>query len=488
MQDPAPATRRRRDPWPLAIVLLHLGHGLWFATRYPHGIWDPDLVAYFVYFENWLSGTTALQHIAYFTVPKPLMVSLLGPLGSAPLAFAVSLLVSAALGLFVYLVARRVFGRTVAVVTALVMLLDVDRAVLTLRSSADLYLAMLLAAAVWCTLTRRYACSALAIGLAALAKPVALPCVFHLLAVEGPDRRRALRAIPLALLSVPLIAIVNVALLGSPSGSERFFAAFDAYHRGAPMSAPALLRFVGWVQLKEVVFGSTAAFGLLGLACWLGADRRRLASPVLLVPGLLLGGYVAMSLVVPFVPMSRFFWPIQIWFMAFVVFGMIEAARRLLPARPGLRLAVAALLVCLLADDLVARQLDYRARATQPFEDAMAFVQRAGPVLAAERAPGESVLTALAFLPWLVWTLEDARAHPELVRTGTGGAGDDAAAPRPDWIVYAPQVFLNPAIRARFDALLASGEYEPRFVDGPDALLVRSDRDGALAWSAPRAR
>lgn len=486
MEQPS-GTTRRRDLWPFVLFAAHLGVGLWFARRYPNSIWDPDLVAYFVYFQNWLSGTTGLHGIDYFTVPKLLMVAVLGPLRDAQIASLVTLLVSGLLGVLVYLVAGRVFGRVAGVVTALVMLLDVDRAVLTLRSSADLYVTTLLFGAIWCTLTRRYVWSALAIGVAALAKPVALPCALHLLAIGGPDRRRAVAAMPLSFLAVPLLALANHALLGSVSGSARFFAAFDAYHLGERMTGAQLVHFVGWIQLKQVIFGSTAAFGLLGVAAWLGRDRARLASPMMLVPGLFLGGYVAMSLVVPFVPISRFFWAVQLWFMAFIVHGMLEASRWAARAQPGLRFALPALLVLFLADDLFTRQIDYRRRAAQPFEDAMAFAQRARPVIDAERMQGETVLTSLAFVPWLVWTLDDVRARPALVRTALAGA-DEGEAPRPDWIVYAPTVFLGGETRTRFDRLLASGDYEPRFVHGTAAVFARRGRVTPLDRTARVAR
>lgn len=484
MDDGRPAARRW-DPWPAAVFLLHLGHALWFARRHPASIWDPDLVGYFVWFESWLAGTTALHGVEWFPVPKPLMVAVLGPLGSAPAAFAASAVVAGALGALVYLVAARAFGRSAGILAGLVLLLDVDRAVLTLRSSADLWVAALVFAAIWCTMTRRYVLSALAIGLAALAKPVALPCVLHLLAIDGPDRRSARRAMALAFLAVPLVACANLALLGTPSGSARFFAAFDGHHQGGVMGPPDLIHFVLWVQLKQVIFGSTAAFGLVGLACWLARDRTHLASPVVLVPALLLGGYVAMSAVVPFVPMARFFWTIQVSFLTFVVAGMLEVARRVAPVRRPVRLGLAAVLVCFLADDLLVRQLDYRRRATEPFDRALAFVRKAGPVLAAERATGETVLTSLAFLPWLVWTLDDVRAQPQLVRTRLGDAGDADA---PAWVLYAPAAFPDAEMRARLERMLASGEYDVRVADGEAALFVRRDRARALEWTASTTR
>ena len=106
------------------------------------------------------------------------------------MVFVVSAVLSAWLGAVVYLVGRIAFGRAAGVLFSLALLLDVDRATLTLHSSADLYVTTLLFTSIYCTLTRRFAFSGLALLLSALVKPVTLPCAFHLLAVDGPDRRR----------------------------------------------------------------------------------------------------------------------------------------------------------------------------------------------------------------------------------------------------------------------------------------------------------
>lgn len=114
----------RRDRWPLVLAALHFGHSLWFARLYPEGVYDPDLLAYFVYFANWLGGVTALHHVSYFTVPKPLLVFLLGPVASAPAVFAVSALLSSLLGVLVYEIGRIAFGQTAGILFSLALLLD----------------------------------------------------------------------------------------------------------------------------------------------------------------------------------------------------------------------------------------------------------------------------------------------------------------------------------------------------------------------------
>jgi hypothetical protein len=273
-----------RDWWPWGLAAAHLLHTLCFAVVYPEIIYDPDLVAYFVYWKNLVTGTTSLHDASYFTVPKPLLVFLLGPLDSAQLAFAVSALAGALFGALVYLIAKRVFGRTTAVLCSLVLLLDVDRATLTARASADFFVALFLYASIWLALERRYRWSGLAIALAALVKPVALPCVVYLVVVQGEDHRRAWTGAALALVALPLTLLSNQLLLGSPFGSERFFAGFAAMSDGAQMPTGDLVRFVLWVTLAKTIFTATAAFGVLGLVIWIGRDRSRLTHPFLLVP------------------------------------------------------------------------------------------------------------------------------------------------------------------------------------------------------------
>ena len=87
--------RPTRDLWPQTFFCLHAAHSVWYAGLYPHGVFDPDLLAYFVYFRNWLTHTSSLHEIDYFTVPKPLLVFGLGPLADASLAFMITAVASA---------------------------------------------------------------------------------------------------------------------------------------------------------------------------------------------------------------------------------------------------------------------------------------------------------------------------------------------------------------------------------------------------------
>jgi hypothetical protein len=246
------------------------------------------------------------------------------------------------------------------------------------------------------------------------------------------------------------------------------------------MPTRELLRFVVWMQLVKHVFIATAPLGIVGLTVWLAQDKRRLTSPLLLVPMLFLGGYVALSLRVPFVPFFRFFWPVQVVFLGFIVFGIVEIGRRLAADHRALRLGVCTALLFFVGDDLLTRQLHYRHHFAEPFEQAMAFVEDVHPTMVQERLPGESVLTPLVFLPYVLWTLADTRSTPALAPTAEHASADA----KPDWILWVPSAFLDRDSRERIGRLVAGGGYTPRVVRGDAALLVRTDRGQPLARQA----
>lgn len=465
--------RPTRDLWPQVFFCLHAAHSVWYAGLYPHGVYDPDLLAYFVYFRNWLTATPSLHDVDYFTVPKPLLVFGLGPLADASLAFMITAVASAFVGSLVYLIGREAFGRVQGALMSAILLLDVERATLTLRSSADLYVALFLMAAIYASLRGRYLRSALAIGFATLVKPVALLCALHLLAVQGERRRWAWLASTVPFLFVPVLFASNYALLGSLTGPERFFAGFDSVSEGMLMPTSEVLRFVFWVQLVKASFVATAPIGFVGMVAWLAADRRRLTSPFFLVPLLFLLGYVGMSLVTPFVPFFRFFWLIQVWFVGFIVHGLAEIGIRVGGERRWARVAMMTLLLAFLSDDHLVRQLRYRHAFAGPFQEAMAFVSSTSPTLTHERHSGETILTPLAFLPYLLWQLDDARERPSVLVT----AEEWARAPqrlKPDWVLYVPASYLSPETRQLVDQLLATGDYAARIVEGNSALLERA--------------
>src|SRR5262249_59274102 len=101
-------------------------------------------------------------------------------------------------------------------------------------------------------------------------------------------------------------------------------------------------------------------------------------------------------------------------------------------------------------------------------------------------ASGETILTPLAFYPWFLWTIDDARAHPSLVRLAETRDADTGDAP-PDWVLYVPGAFIRDEARTRVATLLNSGLYTPVVAGADDvgALYVRRDRATPLARLAP---
>jgi hypothetical protein len=456
---------------PIGLFCLHLVRALWFWREYPHGPYDPDLLAYFVYWKNLVGGIHALREVPYFTVPKPLLVFLLGPLGDPRLAFAVSAIAAAALGTLVYLIGRQAFGVAAGTVASLALLLDIQDATLTLRSSADLYLTAFLFASVYCAMRRRYVASACCLALGALVKPVVLPCALYFLTVEGRDRRRAVWSSLVPLAALPLTLVSNRVLLGSFFGVERFFSAFDAMSAGAPLPTLELLRVAVWLQLVKDTFAATAPWGVVGLAAWLARDKTRLTSPLIVMPLLCLGGYLLLNIKTPFVPFFRFFWPLEVWFLAFVVFGMLETIRRAIRRQRLVRFLTVAVLLGFLADDLVSREMRYKHAFADPMEKVMEFAVDAAGTLGRERLPGQTVLAPPALFPHVLWAFEELRAHPDRVVV-TEQAADAASPALPDWVLYVPRAFVKPTTKEYVDALLASGSY--RLVTGtPEAALFR---------------
>ena len=81
------ARLRQWDWWVAGLFAVHLAHPFVLAHWFPNQVFDADLLAYFVYFRNWLTHNTALFGVPYFTHPKPLLVFALGPLANVWSAF-----------------------------------------------------------------------------------------------------------------------------------------------------------------------------------------------------------------------------------------------------------------------------------------------------------------------------------------------------------------------------------------------------------------
>jgi len=458
------------DPWPFALFALHLVHGFWFASLYPDAIQDPDLLAYFVYFRNWAADSTVLHGVSYFTVPKPLLVFVLGPLADSSTAFMASAVVAALCGSLIYLIGRDTFGRVVGVLLSLMLLLDVEKAVLTLRSSADLWVTALVLGALWLSMRRRLIAAAVCLLLGTLVKPVALPCALAVLAFADVPLKRRLVAAAIPFVAVPLILLSNQLLLGAAFGSQQFFAGFEALGEGAAIGPDEVLRFVLWSQLAKHVFVSTVPFGVLGIVLWLKDDQTRLTHPYFTMPLLFLGGYVGLAILAPYVPFYRFYWLVQLWFTGFVLYGMWEVVRRLTRSSPRMRFGLAAGMAFFLVDDAMFRQMDYRERFATPFQNAMAFVAKTPATLESERAAGETVLTPLAFLPYVMWQLGPTADFDTVLTAEQVAQSGDVGTP--DWILWVPEIFANREARDRIAKLVHGGQYEVRATDGKAALLA----------------
>jgi hypothetical protein len=269
---------------------------------------------------------------------------------------------------------------------------------------------------------------------------------------------------------LPLTLWSNHVLLGSAFGSYHFFGEFAAMRDIGPIASGDVVHFAFWTQLVKNRFVSTAPFGFVGLLVWLAADRRRLTSPLLLVPLLFALGYLLLSQAVPYVPFFRYFWPLEVWFLGFLVFGILEAARRLGGAQRWLRFTLTGVLLFFLTDDLLICQLRYRQDFALPFEESMAFVSSARDVVA--RQPGaeaQRILAPLAFVPYLTWKLSGPRRVERIIIAEHMAVNE--ATTRPEWILDMPEIYANPRTREIVAQLIKDGSYKVRLTDGKAALL-----------------
>lgn len=470
---PAEGEVRATDWWPLGLFALHVLHPLLLAHWYPHNLYDPDLLAHFVYFRNWITHDTSLFGVPYFTHPKPLLVFVQGALANVQLAFYCAAVASALLGSLVYVIGRDYWSRTAGVLFSLCLLMDPSKSVLTLKSGADMYIAVLLFATIYLCGHGRSGAAAVCLLLSALIKPVTLPCAAALVAAE-PRAKATWAWALLPALAIPLTLWSNHALLGNAFGSDEFFREFAALRDSSPMASSDVLHFAFWTQLVKNRFVSTAPLGFVGVLVWLAADRTRLTSPLLLVPLLFAVGYLLLSLVSPYMPFFRFFWALEIWFLGFLIFGILQIAARLGAQQRWARLALAGLLLFFLGDDLLIRQLRYRQEFALPFEESMAFVSSSRDVLVQQPGAGEQrILAPLAFLPYLAWQLTGPRPAERVMIAEQVAL--NGKAPRPEWILDVPEIYANARTREIVAQFVRDGGYEVRLTDGKAALLGLPD-------------
>jgi hypothetical protein len=460
--------RHALDAWPVVLFAVHLFHALLFSRLYPEHRFDPDILSYFVYFRSWLESDSVLHGAAFFNQPKPLLVFGLGPLGDVTWAFYCTAVVSALLGSVVYLVGRDAFGSSAGILWSLLLLLDPQKGFLTLKSSADLYLALFLFLAILLSLSARWRAASLCILLAALVKPVSIPCALYFLTVPGRRRQRWLCTL-VPLLALPLTLLANQVLLGSSLDPGRYLGEFAALREGESINPAELVHFALWTQLVKTRFVSTAPLGVLGVFIWMARDRRRLTSPLLLMPLLFLGGYLGLAVVTPYMPFFRFFWPLEVWFLGFLTFGIVEVARRLATGHRWAQATAMGLLLIFVADDSLERHLSYRDHFALPMEANMAFVNSSRVMLQNQRLTGEHVLVPLAFQPYLMWAL-DTRSPNDIATAEQ--AALHAMGGRPEWILHVPSGYVSQRARELVDALIRDGGYEVRLSDEQGSLLA----------------
>lgn len=457
----------------LLTALAVVAQGLWLARLYPAAYLDADLLSYLAYYRDWRAGYVA--DFGY-TVPKVLPILLLGPLGTPESAFVASLLVSALGGALLYALASATFGRLVGVLAALLYVLDPMRAVLTLRSSADLYTGVALLGAMLALRQRAVLLAAVLVLVAALGKPVAAACGLAVLLVPGVPRQRRLLAVLLPLLALPAALWLDAALEGRPllaalslpDQHERFVDVAQAPAR----SGWGFLELVAVDWLGRLLFAHTWPLVLLGMGLYafaslrgrLGDDDRR--AYLLLVPGLLAAAYVALATLRPFVVFTRFFWLPSLILSVLAVYALVEVARRI-PGSGAVGVVVALILGFTL---LLDRAVDHRWRERimlAPFELHASLADRAMAQIADDaRCPGQAIVP-LAYLPLAAWRAPEKLHRGELcaVEDWVDGRG----CTEPACILYMPAAPTTARARAALEGLVA-GAAPTEVVDEHGAL------------------
>jgi len=464
-------TIKHASLWPLLLFCIHFVHALLYSYLYPYQVYDTDLFAYFIYFRNWLDHTQALHSATFFPVPKPLLVFLLGPLGNPWFAFSVSAIAAAGLGSVVYLIFRNAFGQLPALLFSVFFLLDPLKGILALRSSAELYLCLFFFLSLYLASRDRHGLSSVCIALSALVKPVTLPSAFFFLFVPQLSHIKRWVYTAVALSALPLTFLVLHEVAGGTTSSERFFNEFTAMRNTTAVTPDQVVSFVFWTQLVKTRFPLSAPFGFLGIIMWLAADRRRLTSPLLLFPLGFLVGYFTLSIMSPYSPFFRFFWPLEIWFLAFLVYGIVESARRITFGHATQHKVVMGFLFFFLLDDSLQYYFRYRNKFILPFENGMAFVQRSLEFLKRERQAHESVMTSLAFVPPVMWTLNSYDRTDVVLSVEEKATKGERV--QPEWIIYVPTISANLKTNEWLDEIVRAGHYQLRLQEGTSALLRR---------------
>lgn len=471
----------------VAVVL----QGVFLAQWYPNAHLDADLLSYLAYYRDWSAGVATPFG---YTVPKVLPVALFGPMGSPEASFALSLAVAAIGGGFAFLLAARVFGIGVAVLASVAYVFDPLRSILTLRSSADLFVGVGLLGAMYALSVRAVIWAGLAILVASLAKPLALVGGLAVLVVPRVALSRRLVAAALPLLALPAVAGLDAALDGRSAvagvlalGLPDDHNAFVRVAQGPPLGWLESLDMLFMDWFGKLLFARTWPLLLIGVLLYAGRtivlwrDRDSdsgHAQPidrqfvVLAVPLLLTGAYVALAILDPFVFFTRFFWILAAALTILAAYGAVAIASYApLPAW-GRGVLIGIFGLALLAD----RFDDFAWRKQlmlDPFETHASIADRGVEVIADDGRCKGAAVVPLAYLPLAAWRV------PGKLRRGELCAMEDWAAGRgcgePTCFLVMPAAPTTEAAREASHRLLRSGW-----------TIELSDDHGALVRQTPR--
>jgi hypothetical protein len=477
----------------------------WLAMHYSAAYLDADLLSYLVYYRELRAGAVAPFG---YTVPKLLPVLLLGPLASPELALAVSIGVAALGGALIFTIAFDAFGPIVAVLSAVAYVLDPLRAVLTLRSSVDLYMAVALLGAILALGRRAVFLAGAAILVAALGKPVAIACAAAILLLRDVPLRRRIAAAALPLAALPAIALLGAALEGKPLlASVVSFSLPDQHERfvrvaqGHALDALSALHLVFVEWFGGTLFSRTWPFAALGVLAALavallpqaagalgqardghapqaeGADGRRdraatTALMLVVVPALLVAAYLGLSTVQPMIVFTRFFWLLAVALSVLAAF----AAVRLAALAPGPK-AIGAGVIAVFALALLADRRDdhlWRERLMlTPFEVHAAIAASGIAAIAHDDACGGPALVPLAYLPLAAWRAPAKLERGELCAVEDWADGRGCA--DPNCVLVIPAAPTTARAREAVARLVEDGGFIVEVRDGNGA-LVRSRR------------
>lgn len=488
MSDPGGRSGKRERVGAGLTAFVVVVQGLVLAWWYPNAHLDADLLSYLAYYRDWAAG--AATPFGY-TVPKVLPVALFGPTASPEASFLLSLTAAAAGGAFVFLLAGRLFGPAVAILAATTYVFDPLRSILTLRSSADLFVGVALLGAM-CALSRRAVVWAgVAVLVASLAKPLALVCGLAILLVPGVSRVRRFCAACVPLFAIPAVAALEAALEGEPILAGVFALALPNDHtafvrvaQGPPLGWLESLEmlFVDWFGL--LLFARTWPLVIIGALLYVArtviswrdvgdvetrARSGRLDGQlvVLSVPLLMVGAYVALAVLDPFVFFTRFFWILSAALTILAAYGAIAVTSYApLPAW-GRSALLGIFALALLAD----RFDDFAWRKQlmlDPFETHAPLAGRGVELIADDaRCSGEAVVP-LAYLPLAAWRAPEKLRRGELCATEDWAAGRGCL--RPTCVLVMPAAPTTDVAREASNRLLQAG-WAVEFADENGALV-----------------